>query len=71
MASNPRDGNRHDALESALIDEFFAERGYTLSAVKMLPTARRLELLRDAAAYATLKLAQIEARAHFVDDLHG
>jgi len=71
MATNtPRDGNRQAALESALIDEFLAERGCTLRALEMLPPARRVELLRAAAANATLKLAEIESRAHFVEDLH-
>ena len=69
MGTNPRDGNRQAALESALIEEFLAERGYTLQAVRMLPPARRVQLLRDAAANATLKLAEIESWAHFVKDL--
>ena len=35
-----------DALECALIDEFLADRGHTLQSIRMLPAARRRELLR-------------------------
>jgi len=58
-------------LECALIDEFLAERGYTLRSVGRLPLPERRELLRRAASYATLRLAEIESRAHFVADLEG
>jgi hypothetical protein len=53
----------------ALIDEFLAEHGHTLPSVDKLPPAERRELLRRASSYATLRLAEIESRAHFVDDL--
>lgn len=56
-------------LERALIDEFLAGRGLTLRSVDTLPPAERRDLIRRAAAYATLRLAEIEARAHFVDNL--
>jgi len=56
-------------LEYALIDEFLAERGHTLQSVDKLPPPERRELLRRAASYATLRLTEIEWRAHFVDDL--
>ena len=56
-------------LECALIDEFLAERGHTLQSIGGLPLPERRELMRRAASHATLRLAEIEARAHFVDDL--
>ena len=67
-----RDGRStdpHGPLEYALIDEFLAERGHTLQSVDKLPPRERWELLRRAASYATLRLAEIESRALFVDDL--
>ena len=57
------------ALECAFIDEFLSARGHTFQLIEKLAKARREALLREAAAYATLKLAEIEARAHFVKDL--
>jgi hypothetical protein len=59
----------HGPLESALINEFLAERGHTWQSIGKLPPAERRELLRLAASYATLTLAEIESRAHFVDDM--
>ena len=64
-----RSTDPHGPLEDALIGEFLAERGHTLQSVDTLPPAERQELLRRASSYATLRLAEIEARAHFVDDL--
>ena len=64
-----RSTDPHSPLEYALIDEFLAERGHTLQSVDKLPPAERRELLRRAASYATLRLAEIEARAHFVEHL--
>jgi hypothetical protein len=57
------------ALERALIDEFLQQRGFTLASAAHLPPRERHPLLRQAAAYATGRLAQIEARAHFLDDI--
>ena len=68
----PRDrkaGAALDALECALIDEFLADRGHTLQSMRMLPAALREALLCAAAEHASLKLAEIESRAHFVKDL--
>jgi hypothetical protein len=68
-ASGVRSTDPHGPLECALIDEFLAERGHTLHSVDKLPPAERRELLCRASSYATLRLAEIESRAHFVDDL--
>ena len=57
------------SLEKALIEEYLAERGCTRQSVNTLPPPDRESLLRGAAAFATLKLAQIEARAPFVHEM--
>ena len=58
-----------EALECALMDEFLSDRGHTFQSIETLPAARRRELLRGAAEHASLRLAEIESRAHFVKDL--
>ena len=63
-----RSGDPHGPLEAALMDEFLSDRGHTLQSVSTLPLPERRELLRQAASYATLRLAEIEARAHLVDN---
>jgi hypothetical protein len=56
-------------LEKALIEEFLATCGHTLHSVRALPRADRETLLRSAMAFAALRLAEIDARAHFVDQI--
>ena len=58
-------------LESELIIEFLRTRGYDLRSLDSLPDDERRRLLREASMHAAGKLTEIEARAHFVDGLHG
>jgi hypothetical protein len=58
-------------LESELINEFLRTRGYDLRSLDSLPEDKRRRLLREASMHAAGKLTEIEARAHFVDQLHG
>ena len=57
-------------LELALIEEFLHERGSDLAALGALAREEREQLLQDATAYAARRLAEIGARAHYVDDIH-
>ena len=57
------------ALERGFIDEFLATRGYTLKSVDRLPPGERELILRAAAAFATLTPAELEARAHYVQEM--
>ena len=58
-------------LESGLINEFLRMRGYDLRSLDRLPDDERRRLLREASLHAAGKLTEIEARAHFVGELHG
>jgi hypothetical protein len=58
-------------LESELINEFLRTRGYDLRSLDSLPDDERRRLLRQASMHAAGKLTEIEARAHFVGQLHG
>ena len=61
----------HEAkLELLLIDEYLRLKGHDLKGLPALEEAERSRLLHDAAIYAAGKLAEIEARAHYVEDLH-
>jgi hypothetical protein len=61
----------HEArLERALIEEDLRIRGTDLARVSALAPPAREALLHDASIYAATKLAEIEARAHYVEDLH-
>jgi hypothetical protein len=58
-------------LERALIEEFLQKHGCTLTTVDLKPVAERSSLLRQASLYAAVRLAEIDARAAYVHDLHG
>jgi hypothetical protein len=56
-------------LELALIEEFLQARGQSLAKVKAAPEQRAL--LVEAAQYAAVRLAEIDARAVYVHQIHG
>jgi hypothetical protein len=58
-------------LEQAFIDEFIRLRGRDPATLRELPARERSDLLRNAAAYASAKLAEVESRAHYIHELHG
>ena len=72
LPANPRSPieDLHASLERALIAEVLASHGHTLQSVAALPDPERGQLMREAATSATLRLAEIEARAHYVEDIH-
>jgi hypothetical protein len=57
-------------LERSLIDEYVRTRGYDPHALSALPSPERDTLLKDASVYASSKLCEVEARSHFVHELH-
>lgn len=57
-------------LERAFINEYLAARGYDRT-IDAMPPELRARILSEASSYAAGKLTEIEARAHFVHDLHG
>lgn len=57
-------------LEKALIEEFLKQKGYTHDDLKKLPAELVEKLMKEASQYASLKMEEVEARAHFVKELH-
>ena len=58
-------------LEQAFIDEYLRLHGHDPDAVRRLPPERTKALLEGASTYAAGKLAEFEARAHYVHEIHG
>jgi hypothetical protein len=58
------------ALEIGFIDQFLALRGFTRHSVGRLPRVEAARVLSSACEYASLRLAEIESRAHYVDEMH-
>jgi len=57
-------------LEKALIEEYLKEKGYSHDDLKKLPADLVEKLMKEASQYASLKMEEVEARAHFVKELH-
>lgn len=57
-------------LEQAFIDEYLRHHGHDPDAVRRLPPERTKALLEVASTYAAGKLAEFEARAHYVHEIH-
>lgn len=57
-------------LEQAFVETYLQENGLDSAAIARLPEAEAKHLMRDASIYAGTKLAEVEARSHFVHDIH-
>jgi hypothetical protein len=57
------------SLEQEFISEFLHSLGLSEMTVRDLPEADRHRVLQQASSYATGRLAEISARAHYVEDL--
>jgi hypothetical protein len=58
-------------LERQLIGAYLAGAGQDLHTLMMRHDEEARKLLADASRYASEKLSEIEARAHYVRTLHG
>lgn len=59
------------ALERAYIEEYLRSQRVSLAELHSLPEARRRALMRDASSYASMKLSEVEARSHLIEEMHG
>jgi diamine N-acetyltransferase len=70
-SDTPRMEDRYAHLERALIDEFLRMNGFDSKSIVELPDEKRIAMLSQASEYAAVKLAEMEARAHYLHDIHG
>jgi hypothetical protein len=72
--TEPRETGPSDAplgqLERSLIDEFVRSRGHSHESLGQLPEAERERLLREASLYASVRMAEVESRSHYVHEIH-
>jgi hypothetical protein len=57
-------------LERALMEEYLHSKKHSFDDLNSLPDTERRRLLEDAALYADKRLAEVGARAHYVENLH-
>ena len=58
------------ALELMYLGEFLKGKGYRLKDLCKLPTEQARKLMVEACSYASMKLAEVESRAKFVQHIH-
>ena len=56
-------------LEKSIIDEYLKDKGYDRKSLKKLPKDEARRLMIEAAIYASGKLAEIEARARYKQNI--
>ena len=74
MRADPANA-RHDhapleQLERELIEEFLHVHGHDRHSVLTLPPAERDKLLAAASIHASGRMTEVEARSHYLDDIH-
>lgn len=62
--------NKHAGLERSLIETYLKSKGYTREDLKKLPEPEARQLMKEASVYASGKLAELEERAQFLQELH-
>ena len=60
----------HAFLEKTLIEAYLKGKGYALDDLKKLPEAEARQLMKEASTYASGKLAEVEVKAHLMQELH-
>jgi thymidine phosphorylase len=61
---------QQNALERKYIAEYLQGKGYRREDLVQLPREIARQLMREACQYATLKLAEVEAKGHLRKKIH-
>jgi hypothetical protein len=59
----------HAELERSLIIEYLTRKGYTLESLNKLPEDEAHQIMSEASTYASGKLAEIDNRARYTQNL--
>jgi hypothetical protein len=57
-------------LERRIINDYIRDHGHDPAALRASPDAAARKILVDASVYAATRLSEVEARSHYVRDLH-
>ena len=58
------------ALEKKFVEDYLQSKGYTRDNLHKLPDELVKQLMKEACMYASLKLAEVEAKSQFRDEIH-
>jgi len=59
-----------EQLEQFLIDEYIQDKGYNPRKLADVSADVRAKILIEASVYASGKLVEVEARSHYLDEVH-
>ena len=59
------------ALEKHLVEDYLKTKSYTLEELHRLPPEVAKPLMKEACSYASLKLAELESKSKFRDDIRA
>jgi hypothetical protein len=58
------------ALEKQLVEDYLQSKGYSRHDLQKLPEALVKQLMKEACTYASLKLAELQAKSQFREEIH-
>jgi hypothetical protein len=58
------------ALEKKFVEDYLQSKGYSREDIHKLPEDVVKQLMREACMYASLKLAELQAKSQFRDEIH-
>ena len=71
MTANPRAAAAPlSELERTLIEEYIRQHGHDPDNLSDVSEDERKRLLKDASVYASGRLVEVEARSHFLHEIH-
>lgn len=59
------------ALEKQLVEDYLASKGYTREHLRQMPLELVQTLMKEACTYASLKLAELESKTKFREDIRA
>ncbi|MCL4562330.1 MAG: hypothetical protein M1281_17175 [Chloroflexi bacterium] len=69
--NNPQYEDPHGALEKMYIKDYLHKKGLTLASLRKLPKQIARRYMKEACIYASIRLAETEIRANFMQNLRG
>ena len=58
------------ALEKKLVEDYLQSKGYSREDLQKLPEELVNQLMKEACMYASLKLAEVQAKSQFREEIH-
>ncbi len=59
------------ALERQLVEDYLNSKGFTRQDLHNLPEEQARQLMKEACNYASLKLAELESKSKFLDEIRA